>query len=161
MIEELPVSEISNHFFETFDQFTQLLPVFVRQRKKSVRQRFHVASAAFLKDPGSFCSCFEPHASPVFCFSPAHQACANQASDDAAHSRWPDLLRFGKLAERSWATPQNQHRQCRELRRADAAFAVAHAQPPQQVDGCGMQPVGGLESLPAGETFGLDIRHTM
>jgi len=131
MIEELPVSEISNHFFEVFDQFTQLLPVFVRQRKKSVRQRFHVASAAFLKDPGSFCSCFEPHASPVFCFSPAHQACAHQASDDAAHSRWPDLLRFGKLAERSWATPQNQHRQCRELRRADAAFAVAHAQPPQ------------------------------
>jgi hypothetical protein len=152
-------SQSANHFFENFDNPTQLLAVFLGERRDRVCQRFHAAPAAFLEDPGSLRRRFKPHAPPVFGLSPAHQPRARQARHDAAHCWRPDLLRLRQFAQGTRATAQHQNREGRKLRRADAAFAVAHAQPPKEVDGRGMKPVGGLESLAAGETFGLDIRH--
>ena len=90
---------------------------------------------------------------PSSVFPPAHQTGALQARDDTAHRWRADLLGLGKLAERSRATSKHQNRKRGELRRANTAFAVAHAQPPQQVNRRGVQPVGGLGGLPTGQTF--------
>jgi len=64
-------SQSANHLFKNFDNPTQLLAVFLGERRDRVCQRFHAALAAFLEDPGSLGRSFEAHAPPVFGLSPA------------------------------------------------------------------------------------------
>jgi hypothetical protein len=73
----------------------------------------------------------------------ADQSRALEAGDDAAHGGWADLLGIGKFAKRSSAT-EDQNGQSGELGRTDAAFAVADAKPPEQVNGGGVELIGDL-----------------
>jgi hypothetical protein len=64
----------------------------------------------------------------------------------------PHLLGIGKLAKRS-RPAKNQNRQGGKLRRANTALAVAHTQPPEQVNGCGVETVGDRRSVALRQTF--------
>ena len=103
------MSEMPNHFLEMADQCTQLLPVLIGKSGERLRQRFHPAPPAFLENPSTFRGCFEPHATPVFCFSTAHQAGTHQARDDATHGGRADVLRLRELAQRPRAASQHEH----------------------------------------------------
>ncbi len=83
----------------------------------------------------------------------ADQAPAVQAGDDAAHGGWADLLGIGEFAE-PFRAAENEDGQGGKLSGADATFAVADAQPAQQVDGGGVKLVGEFDCCGVGRRKG-------
>src|ERR1700692_191017 len=73
---------------------------------------------------------------------------ALESGDNAAHGGRLDLLGGGEIAKR-FGSGKHQHRQGRELRRADSGSSVLLADSAKQVDGGGMKPVGGCDRIGA------------
>jgi hypothetical protein len=70
-----------------------------------------------------------------------HQAEPGEAGHDPAHGGRPHLLRRRQAPERP-GPAEDQDRERREPRRPDPGGRVVPAQPPQQLDGRGVQTVG-------------------
>ncbi len=96
--------------------------------------------------------------------SDLNQAAAFESGDDAAHGGRFDLLGGGEFAKR-FGAGKDENREGRKLSRADSGGCVLQANAAEQMDGGGMEAIGGREGLWAGRdvagfgTFRLDFRH--
>jgi len=135
--------EIPNDFLKQFKGSPEFFAVTFRARGEGFGKRLHTALAALPHQADTFGGRFEAHAAAVFGGVAADQSRALEAGDDAAHGGWADLLGIGKFAKRSGAT-EDQDGESGELGGTDAAFAVADAKPPEQVNGGGVEFVGDL-----------------
>jgi hypothetical protein len=133
--------EFPNDLLQQLEGAPELLAVIFGERGEGCSQRFDAALAALPHQADTFGRCFQSHAAAIFGGVAAEQSRALEAGDDAAHSRWSDLLGIGKFAKRSGAT-EDQNGERGELGGTDAAFAVADAELPEQVNGDGVQLIG-------------------
>ena len=133
--------ETSNDLLKQFEGAPELLAVIFGERGEGFGQRFHAALAALPHQADTPGRGFQAHAAAVFRGVAADQSRALEAGDDAAHGGWADLLGIGKFAKRSGAT-EDQDGKSGELGGTDAAFAVADAKPPEQVNGGGVELFG-------------------
>ena len=135
--------EIPEDFLKQCKGAPEFFAVTFGARGESFGERLHTALAALPHQADTFGGRFEAHAAAVYGGVAADQSRTLEAGDDAAHGGWADLLGIGKFAKRSGAT-EDQDGESGELGRTDAAFAVADAKPPEQVNGGGVELVGDL-----------------
>jgi hypothetical protein len=134
------------------------------EASEGLGEQLYAAGAGGVHELYAFGGGFEADAAGVFGGVTAHQARALEAGDDAAHSRWPDLLGIGELAEGLRPASKDQHGESRKLGGTNAAGEVADAQPPQKMDGRGVELIGdgesaGGESRSGAGIFVLDRGH--
>ena len=140
-VEEL--LENSNDLLQQRYRFAELLFFVFGQRRECFGEHFYAASAAFPEDFGSPGGGCQPDAASIFCGLPPNQAGALKACDDAAHGRRTDLFGVGQFAE-GCGPAEDQDREGGKLGRTDAAFTVADAKAAEQVNGGGVQLIGGV-----------------
>jgi len=117
----------------------------------------HAPVAPLLQDLRSFGGSLKTHPPPVFGCVPTHQTSAFEPATMR-------LIVGGRTCSASASSPAilGCRRPARTARKAGPArfrFAVAYAQPPQQMDGCGVQLIGDLDGVPAGPNFCLTSDH--
>jgi len=140
-MEECKSLEFSDDLLKQGEGVAELLSFVFGERTHGSGQGFYAALAALPHEADSFGRGLEADASAVFGSVPANQSRQLEAGDDAAHSGRADLFGAGKLAERP-GTTEDQDGEGGKLSRADAAFAVADTQTPQQVNGGGVKLIG-------------------
>jgi len=136
---------IPNNGLEQTDGCAEFLPLLFRERSERTGKRFDAALAPLPQERYAFGCGFEADPPAVFRGVAADQSRALKALDDATHGGRANLLGIGEFAERSRSTEDEDGKRG-ELRRADAAFAVANTEPAKQMDGGGMKLIGEFDS---------------
>jgi hypothetical protein len=120
----------------------ELLLLFVRERAQAAREQRDAAAPSLLQQRApELCGGERDAATVIGCDAALDQPCAFQAADDAAHRGRAYLLGAGKFFQRHRAA-EDEHGECRGLRRADAHRRILQSETAQQTDGGGVQPIG-------------------
>jgi len=123
----------------------ELLDLVLTQPADYSRQGLHAPFASFLHDANSLRSRLNHHRTPIlFVGLCAHQLGPQKAGNDSAHRRWFNLLGIGEFGQ-GFRPREHQDREGGQLGGPYTSLAIPDTQSSQQMNGGGMQAIGGLQ----------------